>query len=82
MLAADCADDLKFTSATGFLTYGGMCWNESMEKSLGTVEAFLDKQLEDANATIAAAEDALINSGYPEGAVRGHGKELERRELS
>ena len=78
VLAADCADDLKFTSATGFLTYGGTCWNESMEKSLGTVEAFLDKQLEDANATIAAAEDALINRGYPEGAVRGHGKELEK----
>ena len=79
VLAAECADHLKFTTATGFLTYAGTHWNESMEKSLGTVESFLDEQLEDANAAITAAEDALIARGYSESAVRSHSKELEKQ---
>lgn len=76
VLAAECHDSLRYTSATDYLAFGGDRWYENKEKSLGIVEAFLDAQLSDSAEAIAAAEDALIALGIDEGIVKGHGKEL------
>ena len=78
VLADECADSLRYTSATDYLAFGGDRWYENKEKSLGIVEAFLDAQLSDAQEAIAAAEDALIALGIEEEVVKGHGKELAK----
>ncbi len=78
VLAKECADSLRYTSATDYLAFGGDRWYENKEKSLGIVEAFLDAQLSDAQEAIAAAEDALIALGIDEEVVKGHGKELAK----
>ena len=78
VLAAECADSLRYTSATDYLAFGGDRWYENKEKSLSIVEAFLDAQLSDAQEAIAAAEDALIALGIEEEVVKGHGKELAK----
>ena len=78
VLARECADSLRYTSATDFIAFGGDRWYENKEKSLGVVETFLDTQLSDAMEAIAAAEDALISLGIDEKTVRGHGNDLAR----
>ena len=78
VLATECANSLRYTSATDYLAFGGDRWYENKEKSLGIVEAFLDAQLSDAQEAIAAAEDALIALGIDKEVVKGHGKDLER----
>ena len=78
MLAAECRDKLKYTSATDYLSFGGDRWYEDMAKSTGKVQEFLDDQLSDSMEAIAAAEDALIALGIDEEVVKGHGKELPK----
>ena len=78
VLAAECADRLKYTSATDYLTFLGDRWYEDMAKATGTVQEFLDAQLSDAMEAIAAAEDALVALGIDEAVVKERGKELEK----
>ena len=78
ILAAECAERLLFTSATGFLTFSGDRWVESLEKALGTAEDFLDLQLSDAMETVAEAEEALVAIGIGRETVKGGGKDLTR----
>ena len=78
VLSRENMDCLRFTNATGFLTYCGDCWHEDMQKALGITENFLDIQLADANEAIKSAEDALIAAGVPEESVRAGGKTLEK----
>ena len=78
VLAATCAKDLRYTSATGFLAFGGDRWHEDGAKALGIVEAFLDAQLADAEAAITAAEEALMALGIDKSIVKGRGKDLAR----
>ena len=78
VLAAECGADLKYTSATDYLAFGGDRWYEDKQKSLGIVEGFLDAQLSDSEEAIVAAEDALIALGIDEDTVKGHGKELTK----
>lgn len=78
VIAEECAETLRYTSATDYLAFNGECWHESKEKSLSVVEAFLDAQLSDSMESITAAEDALIALGIDESIVKGHGKELAK----
>ena len=78
VLVAECGGSLKYTSATDYLAFGGDRWYEDKQKSLGTVEDFLDSQLSDAFEAIASAEEALLALGIDEDTVKGHGKELEK----
>ena len=78
VLSRENMDCLRFTNATGFLTYCGDRWHEDTQKALGITENFLDIQLADANEAIKSAEDALIAAGVPEESVRAGGKTLEK----
>lgn len=78
VLSRENMDCLRFTNATGFLTYCGDRWHEDTQKALGITENFLDIQLADADEAIKSAEDALIAAGVPEESVRAGGKTLEK----
>lgn len=78
VLSAECAGTLRYTSGTDYLAFGGDRWHEDGEKALSTVEAFLDRQLTDAQEAVKEAENTLIACGIGEAIVRGHGKVLEK----
>ena len=78
VLSAECSDKLRFTSATDYITYCGDRWHEDKQKSLGTVEVFMDSQLEEAQEAVRVAEENLIAAGIAEGDVKGRGKNLEK----
>lgn len=67
---------LRYTSATDFITFHSDRWYEDKQKSLGTVEDFLDTQLADAEDAVKQAEDALISLGIDKEAVKGRDKKL------
>lgn len=76
VIARSCRMSLRYTSATDFITFHGDRWYEDKQKSLGTVEDFLDTQLADAEDAVKQAEDALISLGVDEEAVKGRDKKL------
>lgn len=78
VIAANCADHLRFTSATDYIVYCGDRWHEDKQKALGAFEAFMDMQLEDAEEAIRTAEEALIILDIPKDDVRGRSKNLVR----
>lgn len=78
VLARECAPRLRFTSATDYITFQGDRWHEDKQKSLGTVEDFMDMQLTDANEAIRIAEEALISIGVNETDVKGRTKDLPK----
>ena len=76
VIARSCRMSLRYTSATDFITFHGDRWYEDKQKSLGTVEDFLDTQLADAEDAVKQAEDALISLGIEKEAVKGRDKKL------
>lgn len=78
VIARECSDRLRFTSATDFITFHGDRWYEDREKALGTVEDFMDEQLLDAEEAVKTAEEALLSLGLPEADVKGRTKNLEK----
>ena len=76
VIARSCRMSLRYTSATDFITFHGDRWYEDKQKSLGTVEDFLDTQLADAEDAVKQAEDALISLGVDEESVKGRDKKL------
>ena len=76
VIARSCRMSLRYTSATDFITFHGDRWYEDKQKSLGTVEDFLDTQLADAEDAVKQAEDALISIGVDEESVKGRDKKL------
>lgn len=78
VLAAECSGNLRFTSATDYITYGGDRWHEDKQKSLGTVEDFMDRQLLDAMEAVRIAEENLTASGIAEEIIKARSKDLEK----
>ena len=78
VLAREKADCLRYTNATGFLTYCGDCWHEDTQKAIGVTENFLDMQLADAKESVKNAEDALISTGVTKELISSGGKALEK----
>src|SRR5574344_692159 len=76
VIARSCRMRLRYTSATDFITFHSDRWYEDKQKSLGTVEDFLDTQLADAEDAVKQAEDALISIGVDEESVKGRDKKL------
>ena len=76
VIARSCRMRLRYTSATDFITFHSDRWYEDKQKSLGTVEDFLDTQLADAEDAVKQAEDALISLGVDEESVKGRDKKL------
>lgn len=78
VLAREKADCLRYTNATGFLTYCGDCWHEDTQKAIGVTEDFLDLQLADAKESVKNAEEALISTGVTKELIGSGGKALEK----
>lgn len=78
VLAAECAGKLRYTSATDYITFDGDRWHEDKQKSLGTVEDFMDRQLLDAVAAVQTAEENLVAAGVAEADVKARGRTLEK----
>ena len=76
VLVKDRFDQLRFTSATDFLTYEGDRWCEDKHKALGVVEDFMDDQLDDAEIAVEEAEGSLIGLGIDEQTVKSRPKDL------
>ncbi len=56
-------DEIISTTATGFLRYDGMVWNESEEQAILAFTEFLDLQLVDSMELIAEKKQACIDAG-------------------
>lgn len=78
VLARECAGNLRFTSATDYITFDEDHWHEDKQKSLGTVEDFMDRQLLDAMESVHIAEENLIAAGISEADVKSRGRNLEK----
>lgn len=78
VLAREKADCLRYTNATGFLTYCGDCWHEDTQKAIGVTENFLDMQLADAKESVKNAEEALISTGVTKELISSGGRALEK----
>lgn len=78
VLAKNCGEYLKYTSATDFITFQTDRWYEDKQKALGAVEDFMDRQLQDAEEAIRIAEEALIALGISKADVKGRTKELAK----
>ena len=78
VLAKDCGEYLKYTSATDFITFQNDRWYEDKQKALGAVEDFMDRQLQDAEEAIRIAEEALIAIGISKADVKGRTKDLAK----
>ena len=78
VLVREYNDELKYTDATDYIRYDGLCWRESRQASVGAVEEFLDLQLQDAKDEMQRCMDALIDLGVDRAAVQAGGKELQK----
>jgi P4 family phage/plasmid primase-like protien len=78
VLSRECINKLRYTSATDYITFHGDRWHEDKQKSLGTIEDFMDNQLKDAEEAIHIAEEALISIGVSAVDVRGRTKDLPK----
>ncbi|MGI6736718.1 MAG: phage/plasmid primase, P4 family [Anaerovoracaceae bacterium] len=76
VIAKECKNQLRFTSATDFIAFGGDRWYEDKQKSLGVVENFMDDQLLDATEAIRIAEENLTAIGVSESDVKSRSKAL------
>ncbi len=72
-------EELKYTSATDYLRYDGICWVESKQRAVGAMEEFLDQQLEEAKRGLNKAKKALSKGGIQEADIRSGGKTLEKK---
>lgn len=78
VLAKECGEELKSTSATDYLRFDGQCWREDKQMAVGATEEFLDLQLEDAKSAVESAEKALVSAGVAKDKVSAGGKALEK----
>lgn len=79
VLAREYGDELKYTSATDYLRFGGQYWIESRQQSIGAMEEFLDLQLEDAKDEVSRTKQALMDTGIAETDIFSGGKALEKK---
>lgn len=78
VLCMDLAGELAYTASMGFLCYNGRYWEASDVKADGLAARFLDRQLRDADETLASARGTLTASGVPEELVAIGGRALEK----
>lgn len=78
VLAREYGNELKYTPATDYLRYDGVCWQESKQQAIGAMEEFLDLQLADAEDAVKAAAKALADLGVAREKVAKGGKTLEK----
>ena len=70
--------ELAYTDATEYLCYLQTHWVESKQTAVGRCEAFLDKQLEEAERTLEMTHKMLLDSGVDAETISKDGKVLEK----
>jgi hypothetical protein len=70
--------ELRYTDSTDLLRYNGIYWQESRQMAVGAMMEFLDRHLQDAKDQLAAAKQALIDSGVPQEDIMAGGKTLSK----
>ena len=78
VLAREYGDELRYTDSTDLLRYNGIYWQESRQMAVGAMMEFLDLHLQDAKDQLAAAKQALIDSGVPQEDIMAGGKTLSK----
>ena len=78
VLAREYGNELVYTDATDYMRYDGIRWSESRQLAVGACEDFLDRQLEEAEAALKKAQQALLNCGIDKETVFTGGKALEK----
>lgn len=57
------SSEILYSDATDFLKYDGICWAESRQKAVGSMEEFLDLQLAEAEERVEAALADIVSAG-------------------
>jgi putative DNA primase/helicase len=58
-----CRDHVRYSPATDYIVYDGVCWQESMPRAQGALDAFTDDQLKEATKHIADTEEYMEKTG-------------------
>ena len=78
IFAGQVQGELAYTDATEYLCYQKNHWVESKQLAVGRCEAFLDKQLEEAEKTLEITHKMLLDSGVDAETISKGGKVLEK----
>ena len=71
--AKKCRDHVRYSPATDYLVYDGVCWQESKSRAQAALHEFTDAQLEEAEKLIDETKRDLISSGTA-GVIATYGK--------
>ena len=71
--AKNCRDRVRYSPATDYIVYDGICWQESKPRSQAAMQEFTDAQLAEAEKQIAFTEMNMETSGVND-LIAIHGK--------
>jgi P4 family phage/plasmid primase-like protien len=63
VFAKYCGRFVRYSPATDYLVYDGICWQESKPRSQAVMQQFTDAQLEEAKARLAETEERMEQTG-------------------
>lgn len=63
IFAKHCRDHVRYSPATDYLVYDGVCWQESKSRAQGALHAFTDAQLEEAERYLAETQKRMDENG-------------------
>ncbi len=78
VLAQEYNGSLVYTDATDYMRFDGTHWAESKQLAVGACEEFLERQLEEAEAAITKAKQALEKAGVGKETISAGGKALAK----
>ena len=64
--AKHCRSHVRYSPATDYIVYDGICWQESKPRSQATMQQFTDAQLREAEKEIERTEELMESSGAKE----------------
>ena len=71
--AKHCRNYVRYSPATDYIVYDGVCWQESNPRSQAAMQQFTDTQLAEAEAWLTRAEERLEETGT-KAVIAEHGK--------
>lgn len=71
--AKHCRDYVRYSPATDYIVYDGVCWQESKPRSQAAMQQFTDAQLEEAESWLARTEELMESTGA-NAVIAEHGK--------
>lgn len=71
--AKHCRSYVRYSPATDYIVYDGICWQESKPRSQAAMQQFTDAQLEEAESWLARTEERMEETGA-NAVIAEHGK--------